>query len=116
MPHLPWSAHTHNPPPLPTDDLKETKDRLQAEIDGLNKMLSRRERNQEEVLSRARTAESALQEHQTKYKAETGASAKMIKEMEAGRNAAEEVSGGFGRCCPSTWPARGASVDRRARG
>lgn len=79
------------------DDLKETKERLSSEIEGLHKMLARKERNQEEALGRARVAEAGLAELQATHKIESTASKARIKELEQGYVQADEVSWS-GRC------------------
>ncbi len=77
---------------IDADDLKETKDRLSSEIEGLHKMLARKERNQEEALGRARVAEGALATLQTTHKSETAAARSKIKDLEQGYSQADEVS------------------------
>lgn len=55
-------------------------------------MLTRKERNQEEALSRARVAEASLAELQTIHKAESIACKARVKELEQGHAQADEVS------------------------
>ncbi|GAA6026347.1 hypothetical protein JCM8202_001955 [Rhodotorula sphaerocarpa] len=74
-----------------TEDLRETKDRLSSEIDGLSRQLARKERLQEEALTRARAAESSLSSTQQEL-ADVKASVKgRLKELEERSKAAEEV-------------------------
>lgn len=74
-----------------TDDLKETKDRLASEIDGLNRQLARKERLQDEALTRARAAEGALQALQKQHsELERGVKGRM-KELEEGAKKAEDA-------------------------
>ncbi|GAA5914702.1 hypothetical protein JCM8208_000417 [Rhodotorula glutinis] len=73
------------------EDLKETKDRLASEIDGLNRQLARKERLQDEALTRARTAEGALQALQKQHsELERGVKGRM-KELEEGAKKAEDA-------------------------
>ncbi|GAA5946167.1 hypothetical protein JCM3775_006303 [Rhodotorula graminis] len=73
------------------EDLKETKDRLSSEIDGLNRQLARKERLQDEALTRARTAEGALQVLQKQHsELERGVKGRM-KELEEGAKKAEDA-------------------------
>lgn len=77
--------------PRPVEDLRETKDRLSSEIDGLSRQLARKERLQEEALTRARAAESSLSSTQQEL-ADVKASVKgRLKELEERSKAAEEV-------------------------
>ncbi|GAA5855874.1 hypothetical protein JCM9279_001152 [Rhodotorula babjevae] len=73
------------------DDLKETKERLASEIDGLNRQLARKERLQDEALTRARAAEGALQALQKQHTdLERGVKGRM-KELEEGAKKAEDA-------------------------
>ncbi|GAA5983049.1 hypothetical protein JCM11641_004707 [Rhodosporidiobolus odoratus] len=73
-----------------TEDLKETKDRLSLEIDGLNRQLTRKERLQEEALSRARVAETALKELQTEHRNLVSGQKEKIKGLEESTKRAED--------------------------
>lgn len=73
------------------EDLRETKERLSAEIEALNRQRSRKERLQEEALARARSAEASLVVVQ-KELAELKASVRgRMKELETGAKKAEEL-------------------------
>lgn len=74
-----------------TDDLLETKSRMTAEIDGLNRSLARKERMQEEALGRARVAEAALADLQQAHRVLTISSKSKIKELEAAKQRSEEA-------------------------
>ncbi|ORX37364.1 hypothetical protein BD324DRAFT_625854 [Kockovaella imperatae] len=65
------------------EDLKETKERMRVEVEGLNNVISRKERLLQEVLERARSAESSLAEHLGHKKAMEDSTKKFINEMTA---------------------------------
>jgi len=65
---------------------------MSSEVEGLHKMLVRKERNQEEALGRARVAEASLTTLQTTYKNESATNKARIKELEQGHAQADEVS------------------------
>ncbi|KWU43043.1 hypothetical protein RHOSPDRAFT_29827 [Rhodotorula sp. JG-1b] len=74
-----------------TEDLRETKERLSSEIQGLNRQLARKERLQDEALARARAAEASLATVQ-KELADLKATVKSrMKELEEGAKRAEEA-------------------------
>lgn len=74
-----------------TEDLRETKERLSSEIQGLNRQLARKERLQDEALARARAAEASLTTVQ-KELADLKATVKSrMKELEEGAKRAEEA-------------------------
>ncbi|GAA5982273.1 hypothetical protein JCM10908_004810 [Rhodotorula pacifica] len=74
-----------------TEDLRDTKERLSSEIEGLNRQLARKERLQDEALARARAAEASLSMVQ-KELADLKATVKgRIKELEEGAKRAEET-------------------------
>ncbi|WRT64392.1 uncharacterized protein IL334_001324 [Kwoniella shivajii] len=64
-----------------TEDLKETRERMRMECEGLNNVIARKERLLQEVLERARTAESALSQHQTTRKALEQSTKKSLSHM-----------------------------------
>ncbi|KAF9038606.1 hypothetical protein BJ165DRAFT_1499150 [Panaeolus papilionaceus] len=66
-----------------TEDLKETRDRLRLENEGLNNVVARKERLLQEVLERARKAEAEAGTLKAQLKTETTTSKKTIREMEA---------------------------------
>lgn len=66
-----------------TEDLKEGRERLRLENEGLNNVVARKERLLQEVLERARKAEAEAAALKTQLKTETGTSKKAIREMEA---------------------------------
>ncbi|PPQ64358.1 hypothetical protein CVT24_008427 [Panaeolus cyanescens] len=66
-----------------TEDLKETRDRLRLENEGLNNVVARKERLLQEVLERARKAEAEAATLKAQLKTETTTSKKSIREMEA---------------------------------
>lgn len=71
--------------------MRETKERLSSEIQGLNRQLARKERLQDEALARARAAEASLATVQ-KELADLKATVKSrMKELEEGAKRAEEA-------------------------
>ncbi|KAF8475186.1 hypothetical protein DFH94DRAFT_115536 [Russula ochroleuca] len=66
-----------------TEDLKEVRERLRLENEGLNNVVSRKERLLQEVLERARKAEAEAVALKAQLKAETTSSKKSLREMEA---------------------------------
>ncbi|ORY29368.1 hypothetical protein BCR39DRAFT_175626 [Naematelia encephala] len=64
-----------------TEDLKETRERMRMECEGLNNVIARKERLLQEVLERARTAESALATHQANKKAIEQSTKKQLQAM-----------------------------------
>lgn len=73
------------------DDLKETKERLSTEIEGLNRSLARKERLQEEALGRARVAEASLAELQQTHRAVVSSHKGKMKELEEGKHKSDEA-------------------------
>ncbi|SCZ93139.1 BZ3500_MvSof-1268-A1-R1_Chr6-2g08485 [Microbotryum saponariae] len=73
------------------DDMKETKERLTLEIEGLQRVLARKERMQEEALARARTAETTLNELQSSHKELVASSRQQIKDLSAENEENEEL-------------------------
>ncbi|KAG7530611.1 hypothetical protein FFLO_04913 [Filobasidium floriforme] len=65
------------------DDLRETKERLRAELEGMNKQMDRKQKLLSEVLERARTAESAVQTHLKDRKTLETNTTKSLAEMTA---------------------------------
>ncbi|KAI9450074.1 hypothetical protein F5148DRAFT_987255 [Russula earlei] len=65
-----------------TEDLKEVRERLRLENEGLNNVVSRKERLLQEVLERARKAEAEAVALKAQLKAETTNSKKSLREME----------------------------------
>ncbi|KIY49933.1 hypothetical protein FISHEDRAFT_65051 [Fistulina hepatica ATCC 64428] len=65
-----------------TEDLREGRERLRLENEGLNNVVARKERLLQEVLERARKAEAEVATLKSQFKAETMASKKSIREME----------------------------------
>ncbi|KAJ7117806.1 hypothetical protein C8R44DRAFT_674170 [Mycena epipterygia] len=65
-----------------TEDLKEGRERLRLENEGLNNVVARKERLLQEVLDRARKAEAESATLKTQLKSETSTSKKTIREME----------------------------------
>ncbi|KAJ6581681.1 hypothetical protein B0H19DRAFT_515910 [Mycena capillaripes] len=65
-----------------TEDLKEGRERLRLENEGLNNVVARKERLLQEVLERARKAEAEAATLKTQLKSETSTSKKTIREME----------------------------------
>lgn len=65
-----------------TEDLKEGRERLRLENEGLNNVVARKERLLQEVLERARKAETESTALKTQLKSETSTSKKTIREME----------------------------------
>ncbi|OCF34049.1 hypothetical protein I316_04396 [Kwoniella heveanensis BCC8398] len=66
-----------------TEDLKETRERMRMECEGLNNVVSRKERLLQEILERARTAEAALASHQSTRKALEQSTKKSLSHMTA---------------------------------
>ncbi|KAF9530319.1 hypothetical protein CPB83DRAFT_850699 [Crepidotus variabilis] len=66
-----------------TEDLKEARERLRLENEGLNNVVARKERLLQEVLERARKAEAESTTLKTSLKSETSTSKKTIREMES---------------------------------
>ncbi|KAK6905964.1 hypothetical protein I203_106799 [Kwoniella mangroviensis CBS 8507] len=64
-----------------TEDLKETRERMRVECEGLNNVIARKERLLQEVLERARTAESSLSQHQSTRKALEQSTKKSLSHM-----------------------------------
>ncbi|KAJ7781931.1 hypothetical protein DFH07DRAFT_792010 [Mycena maculata] len=65
-----------------TEDLKEGRERLRLENEGLNNVVARKERLLQEVLERARKAEAEAAALKTQLKTETTVSKKSLREME----------------------------------
>ncbi|KAJ3555978.1 hypothetical protein NM688_g2283 [Phlebia brevispora] len=65
-----------------TEDLKEVRERLRLENEGLNNVVARKERLLQEVLERARKAEAEVVTLKAQLKTETTTSKKSIREME----------------------------------
>ncbi|KAI0738425.1 hypothetical protein C8Q80DRAFT_1205159 [Daedaleopsis nitida] len=65
-----------------TEDLKEVRERLRLENEGLNNVVARKERLLQEVLDRARKAEAEVITLKSQLKNETSTSKKTIREME----------------------------------
>ncbi|KAF8575207.1 hypothetical protein K439DRAFT_1420042 [Ramaria rubella] len=65
-----------------TEDLKDGRERLRLENEGLNNVVARKERLLQEVLERARKAESEAQSYKTQLKQETANAKRSIREME----------------------------------
>ncbi|KAF9224053.1 hypothetical protein BS17DRAFT_780396 [Gyrodon lividus] len=66
-----------------TEDLKEGRERLRLENEGLNNVVSRKERLLQEVLERARKAEAEAAALKSQLKTETTTSKRSLREMEA---------------------------------
>ncbi|EAU90405.2 hypothetical protein CC1G_00789 [Coprinopsis cinerea okayama7 len=66
-----------------TEDLKESRERLRLENEGLNNVVARKERLLQEVLERARKAEAEAAALKQQLKSETTTSKKTLREMEA---------------------------------
>ncbi|KAJ7625477.1 hypothetical protein FB45DRAFT_795608 [Roridomyces roridus] len=66
-----------------TEDLKEGRERLRLENEGLNNVVARKERLLQEVLERARKAEAEAATLKTQMKNETTTSKKSLREMES---------------------------------
>ncbi|KAI9062716.1 hypothetical protein FKP32DRAFT_1612463 [Trametes sanguinea] len=66
-----------------TEDLKEVRERLRLENEGLNNVVARKERLLQEVLERARKAEAEVITLRAQLKNETSTSKKTIRDMEA---------------------------------
>ncbi|KAJ3511614.1 hypothetical protein NLJ89_g4000 [Agrocybe chaxingu] len=65
------------------EDLKEGRDRLRLENEGLNNVVARKERLLQEVLERARKAEAEATTLKAQLKSETSTSKKTIRDMES---------------------------------
>ncbi|KAF8645052.1 hypothetical protein AX16_008110 [Volvariella volvacea WC 439] len=65
------------------EDLKEAKERLRLQNEGLNNVVARKERLLQEVLERARKAEAEAATLKGQLKSETTTSKKTIREMES---------------------------------
>ncbi|KAJ3994777.1 hypothetical protein F5050DRAFT_422751 [Lentinula boryana] len=65
-----------------TEDLKEGRERLRLENEGLNNVVARKERLLQEVLERARKAEAEATQLRSQLKSETSQSKKSLREME----------------------------------
>ncbi|KAM5531460.1 hypothetical protein V8D89_014850 [Ganoderma adspersum] len=66
-----------------TEDLKEVRERLRLENEGLNNVVARKERLLQEVLDRARKAEAEVITLKSQLKNETTTSKKTIRDMES---------------------------------
>ncbi|KAJ3988683.1 hypothetical protein F5890DRAFT_1402634 [Lentinula detonsa] len=66
-----------------TEDLKEGRERLRLENEGLNNVVARKERLLQEVLERARKAEAEATQLRSQLKSETSQSKKSLREMES---------------------------------
>ncbi|KAI0058812.1 hypothetical protein BV25DRAFT_1829565 [Artomyces pyxidatus] len=66
-----------------TEDLKEVRERLRLENEGLNNVVARKERLLQEVLERARKAEADATAFKSQLKAESITTKKSLREMEA---------------------------------
>ncbi|KIY63205.1 hypothetical protein CYLTODRAFT_433070 [Cylindrobasidium torrendii FP15055 ss-10] len=66
-----------------TEDLKESRERLRLENEGLNNVVARKERLLQEVLERARKAEAEAAQLKSELKSETSTSKKKMREMES---------------------------------
>ncbi|KAG5644878.1 hypothetical protein DXG03_007519 [Asterophora parasitica] len=66
-----------------TEDLKEGRERLRLENEGLNNVVARKERLLQEVLERARKAESEAAALKSQLKTETTTAKKSVQEMKA---------------------------------
>ncbi|KAI0309216.1 hypothetical protein OF83DRAFT_94029 [Amylostereum chailletii] len=66
-----------------TEDLKDVRERLRLENEGLNNVVARKERLLQEVLERARKAEAEAATLKTQVKTEGASTKKSLKEMEA---------------------------------
>lgn len=66
-----------------TEDLKEGRERLRLENEGLNNVVARKERLLQEVLERARKAEAEAATLKSQLKSETTAAKKSVQEMKA---------------------------------
>ncbi|KAL8280937.1 hypothetical protein RQP46_006616 [Phenoliferia psychrophenolica] len=73
------------------EDLKESKERLSSENEGLSKTISRKERLQEEAVGRASVAETSLSALQTTHSAAVSSHRTRLKEVEDASATAEEA-------------------------
>ncbi|KAG6816051.1 hypothetical protein H0H87_008967 [Tephrocybe sp. NHM501043] len=64
-----------------TEDLKEGRERLRLENEGLNNVVARKERLLQEILERARKAEAEAASLKTQLKTETTSAKKSVQEM-----------------------------------
>lgn len=72
--------------------MKETKERLNNEIESLTRQLNRRERTSEETLARARTAESSLATLQVEHKQYVHAHKHRTRDLEESERRARDDS------------------------
>ncbi|EJD47933.1 hypothetical protein AURDEDRAFT_183690 [Auricularia subglabra TFB-10046 SS5] len=75
-----------------TEDLKEGRERLRIEIEGLNNVVARKERLLQEVLERARKAEAEATALKTQLKTETASTKRSLRDMEAALSEATALS------------------------
>ncbi|KAF8997903.1 hypothetical protein BDQ17DRAFT_1248068 [Cyathus striatus] len=75
-----------------TEDLKEGRERLRLENEGLNNVVARKERLLQEVLERARKAEGEAVQLKTQLKNDTTTSKKTIREMESALSESSALS------------------------
>ncbi|GJE98542.1 hypothetical protein PsYK624_147740 [Phanerochaete sordida] len=75
-----------------TEDLKEVRERLRLENEGLNNVVARKERLLQEVLERARKAEAEVVTLKSQLKTETSTSKKSLREMETALTEAQARS------------------------
>lgn len=66
-----------------TEDLKESRERLRLENEGLNNVVARKERLLQEVLERARKAEAEAATMKQQLKTETSSTKKALRDMES---------------------------------
>lgn len=66
-----------------TEDLKESRERLRLENEGLNNVVARKERLLQEVLERARKAEAEATTLKSQLKTETSTTKKAMRDMES---------------------------------
>jgi len=75
-----------------TEDLKDGRERLRLENEGLNNVVARKERLLQEVLDRVRKAEAEAAALKLQIKNESAATKKSIRDMEAGMAEAAALS------------------------
>ncbi|KAF8347983.1 hypothetical protein F5887DRAFT_955095 [Amanita rubescens] len=75
-----------------TEDLKEGRERLRLENEGLNNVVARKERLLQEVLERARKAEAEATSLKSQLKTETTSTKKAMREMEVALNESTALS------------------------
>jgi uncharacterized phage infection (PIP) family protein YhgE len=75
-----------------TEDLKEARERLRLENEGLNNVVQRKERLLQEVLERARSAEAESSTLKTQLKQETTSAKKSLREFESQLAEANAIS------------------------